>query len=191
MAAPCTSLAHSRQVSSGLLVSPEMPFRPQSASSGQPILFSGRAIGLVVGEIGGAPGAVVLAGGVDAQPVLERGAVMSERPRIEDGEAFRLGARRGLPVPERYRVAADDVFRPRRRQGEKGPVPDPVGEPRIDVMPHGMGRHDVEHREPVEAAGVVERQSVGHPAAAVMAGECKAGITSIMATAMARLVSGA
>jgi len=52
------------------------PDREQRAGD----LVSGLAVGLVMGEIGGAPGAVILAGGVDAQRVPERRAISSPVP---------------------------------------------------------------------------------------------------------------
>jgi|HubBroStandDraft_2_1064218.scaffolds.fasta_scaffold1777680_1 hypothetical protein len=55
MVAPCTSLAYSRQVSSGLPVSLGMPLRPRIASGTQ---ATPAAIGSVVGESGGAPAIV-------------------------------------------------------------------------------------------------------------------------------------
>ena len=42
-----------------------------------------RARLLVMGEIGGAAGAIVLAGRVDAQRIVEEGMIMGERARIE------------------------------------------------------------------------------------------------------------
>src|SRR5690348_14555486 len=61
------------------------------------------AVGLVVREIGGAAGAVVLAGGTQAGGILEERVVVGERAWIEGGEILRLGAGRGLPVPVRHR----------------------------------------------------------------------------------------
>src|ERR1044071_1163915 len=47
---------------------------------------------LVVGEIGGATAAVVLAGGVDADGVAEERVVMRKRARVERREALDLGS---------------------------------------------------------------------------------------------------
>src|SRR5262249_52170882 len=75
-----------------------------------------RAVGLVVPEVGGAAGAVVLAGRADAARVLEERVIVRERARVERGEILRLGAGRALPVPERDRVAADHALGAGRRQ---------------------------------------------------------------------------
>src|SRR6266478_9699890 len=52
-------------------------------------LAARRPVGLVMGKVGGAAGAIILAGRVDAARVLEEGAVMRERARVEGGQ--RLG----------------------------------------------------------------------------------------------------
>src|SRR5262249_18054031 len=59
---------------------------------------------LVVRQIRGAAGAVVLAGGVDAQRIVKEGVVVRERARIERGEALDLGAGRGARVEEVARI---------------------------------------------------------------------------------------
>src|SRR5262245_36662126 len=68
---------------------------------------AGGAIGFVMREIGGAAGAIVFAGGMDAQRIAEKGVVMGERTRIECGEALDLGPRRCPRIEEKQRVFAD------------------------------------------------------------------------------------
>src|SRR5262245_30855858 len=63
------------------------PDRQQRAGD----LLAGGARRLVVGEVGGAAGAIVLAGGVDAHGIVEEGVVVRERTRIERGKARALG----------------------------------------------------------------------------------------------------
>src|SRR5579871_4244367 len=48
--------------------------------------LAGRSIRFIVGEIGGAAGAIVLAHGVNAQRVLIGGVIMRERTRVERSE---------------------------------------------------------------------------------------------------------
>src|SRR6201993_5509327 len=57
-----------------------------------------RARLLVVGEIGGAAGAIVLAGRVNAHGIVEEGVVMGERARIEGRETLDLGSGRGACI---------------------------------------------------------------------------------------------
>src|SRR5215475_1345602 len=57
-----------------------------------------RAGFLVVGEIGGAAGAVILAGRVDAHRIVEEGVVMRKRARIEGRETLALGSGRGARI---------------------------------------------------------------------------------------------
>jgi hypothetical protein len=71
------------------------------------------------------------------------------------------------------RILADHGLGKRRGQREEHPVPGAIGEPRIHPVPPRPGRHDVEHREPDETSGVVERQSIGDAAAAVVPGHAK------------------
>jgi hypothetical protein len=59
-------------------------------------------------------------------------------------------------------------------------MPDAVSEPRVDVVPHRIGRHDVEHGELFEAAGMIEGKAVGHAAAAVVAGERKVRVAELL-----------
>ena len=47
--------------------------------------------------------------------------------------------------------------------------------PRVHAMPHVPGGDDVEHRELLEAAGMIERKAVADAAAAIVAGEPEAG----------------
>src|SRR5262249_18810701 len=57
-------------------------------------LAAGGAALLVVGEIGGAAGAIILTGGMDTQRSVEERMVVRERARIEGGETLALGAGR-------------------------------------------------------------------------------------------------
>src|SRR5262245_37061875 len=61
--------------------------------------FLARRAGLLVlGEIGGAAGAIVLAGRVDAHRIVEKGVVVRERARIEGRETFGLCSGRGTGI---------------------------------------------------------------------------------------------
>ena len=65
--------------------------------------------------------------------------------------------------------------------------------PRVHALPHVPGGDDVEHGELFDAPGMIEREPIADPAAAIVAGEPKAGEAErlhdlTMAAAMARLV---
>ena len=146
-----------------------------------------------MGEIGGAPGAIILADRMDAHGIVEECVIMRERARVEDGKILRFGALPGAPIEEEERVLSDHGFRKRSRKSKESPMPRAHGELWIEAVPHRPCRHDVEHGELFEPAGMIERQTIGHTAAAVVAGDRKrtcpsASITSIIAFAMARLV---
>ena len=52
---------------------------------------------------------------------------------------------------------------------QEGPVVDLHGARRVHTLPHRHGRQDVEQDEPLDPAGMVERQAIGDAGAAVMA----------------------
>src|SRR6476646_5877491 len=128
---------------------------------------------LVVGEIGGATGAVVLASGVNADGVVEERMVMRKRARVEGREALDLGSCRRACIEKEQRVLADHGLWKRSRQRQEHPVPGTVGEPGVHAAPHSPGWYDVEGGEPGESSGVIEREPIGNAAAAIVAGEAE------------------
>jgi hypothetical protein len=123
--------------------------------------------GVIVFQVGADGGAVVLAGGVDRGRLAEAADVLVDRLRVE-----RLAAAAPAAHPAAHpadRVGADLVLGQRLRLGEEEPVP--VGEAELQVgRAQGVaGGHDVQHRELGDQVGVVERQPVGYPGAAVVA----------------------
>jgi len=98
---------------------------------------------------------------------------MGERARIEGCEALGLGSGRCARIEKVERLLADHRLRERRRQREEHPVPGAIGEASVHAVPHRPGRHDVEHGEPFEPSGMIEREPIGDAAAAVVPGEAK------------------
>src|SRR5262249_61156672 len=70
-------------------------------------LAARRARLLVMGEIGGAAGAVILAGGMDAQGIIEESVVMGERARIEGRKVLDLRSGSSARIEKVARVLAD------------------------------------------------------------------------------------
>src|SRR4051812_31821065 len=106
-------------VSGPFLPGDERPFRfgrnptvrapDRQHRAGDPV--SGCAVNLVVGEIGGAAGTVILAGGVNAQPIAVEGVIVRESPRIEYRERLLFRSARNPPVKKIQRVLADHRLR--------------------------------------------------------------------------------
>ena len=129
--------------------------------------LTARGRGIIVFQIGAGRGAVVLARGVDRGRVAEAADVLVNRLLVE-----RLAAAPPAAHPAAHpadRVGAELVLGKRLGLGEEEPVP--VGEAELHVRrAQGVaGGHDVEHRELRDQMGVVKRQPVGHPGAAVVA----------------------
>jgi hypothetical protein len=129
--------------------------------------LAARRGGVVVFEVGAGGGAVVLARGVDRGRVAEAADVLVDRLLVE-----RLAAAPPAAHPAAHPtdwVGAELVLGERLGLGEEEPVP--VGEAELHVRrAEGVaGGHDVQHRELGDQVGVVKRQSVAHPGAAVVA----------------------
>ncbi len=124
---PMTSLAQSFQIASGRILARDSGGAPEREHRRRYLVARG-VIDLVIGEIGGLAGAVILAGGVDAQRIGEESAIMRERARIEGREVLRLGPARHLVVEIFDRGLFDQHFRHRIFLREKCPVPDLHGE---------------------------------------------------------------
>ncbi len=142
--------------------------------------LAGGAVGLVIGEIGVAAGAVILAMCVDAQRIGKGRAVMIERARIEGGQVLRLGPARHLPFQIFDRRFRDQHFRQRLRLRQERPVPHLHGHVAIHAVPHVVGRHDVERRHALDAARMIEREAIGDAAAAVVAGQPEAHMAELL-----------
>jgi hypothetical protein len=110
---------------------------------------------------------------MDAQGIGERGAVMIHRARNEGGQVLRLGPARHLPFEQRDRRFLDQHLGQRRGLRQEGPVPHLHRHVAVPAHPHVVGRHDVERRESVDAAGMVEREAIGDAPTAIMAGEAE------------------
>src|ERR1700730_16871356 len=177
MPKPRTSLAHSRQVPSRIVVTGgaaprRSPYRKQRAGD----LLAGRAIGLIMREISRAAGAIILADGVEPNGIVEEGVIVRKRARIEGGEVLAFGSGCRTPIEEEDRVLADHGFGKRMRQREESPMPRAHGHARVHMMPHRPGRHDIEHCNLREASRVIECEAIADPAAAVMTGETHASV---------------
>jgi hypothetical protein len=122
---------------------------------------------VVVGQVEGRRGPVVLAGGVDRGRLAEAADVLVDRQRVE-----RLAAPPPAADPAAHPavgVGADLVLGQRLRLGEEEPVP--VGEAEVQVgRPQGVpGRDDVEDGELRHRLREVQGHPVGHPGAPVVA----------------------
>src|ERR1700738_1858396 len=136
------------------------PYRKQRACN----LLPRRAVGLVMVEIGGAPGAIILADRMDAHGIVEESVIVRERARIEDGKILCFGALRGAPIEEEERVLSDHGFRKRSRKSKASPMPRTHRKLWIEAAPHRPCRHNVEHGNLFEPAGMIERQTIAHTA---------------------------
>ena len=63
---------------------------------------------------------------------------------------------------------------------QKRPVIDLQRIEPVDARPVIIGRQDIEHRQPRQPAGMIERQAVGDAAAAIMAGERKMHVAELL-----------
>ena len=128
---------------------------------------------LVVSEIGGAAGAIVLAGGVDADGVAEERMIVRERARVERRQALDLGSGRRARIEKEQGIPADHGLGERSWQREEHPMPGTDCKTGVHAVPHRPGRHDVERGELVEPSGMIEREPIGNAPAAVVPGETK------------------
>ena len=96
---------------------------------------------------------------------------MLQRARIDGVEIFRLGLARHLVAQKEIGVATDQRFRQRVRLRQKGPVIDFQRVKPVDSFPVLIGRQDIQHGQPRETAGMIEREAIGDAAAAIVAGE--------------------
>ena len=133
---------------------------------------AGGAVVVVVGEVGGEAGAVVGAGGGDHARPPEGASVLGHGLGL-DGALRPQPAADGVLEVE-VGVGADQALRQGRRLGQEVPVV--VGQRLRPVGPlgHLERGHPVEHGEAAHPLGLIQRQAVGDPAAAVVAGEPEA-----------------
>jgi hypothetical protein len=122
---------------------------------------------VVVGQVEGRRGPVVLAGGVDRGRLAEAADVLVDRQRVE-----RLAAPPTAADPAAHPavgIGADLVLGERLGLGEEVPVP--VGEPEVQVgrAQRVPGGDDVKDGDLRHRLGAVKRHPVGHPGAPVMA----------------------
>ena len=132
-------------------------------------LFPRPEIGLVVLDIGGGAGTIILAGGVDARGIVEGFGVGGHCQRVEGLDLLGSRPARDRVVEPAGRVGLDQLLRHRLGLGQEGPVIDLHGARRVHALPHRDGRQDVEQDEPLDPAGMVEREAIGDAGAAVMA----------------------
>ena len=167
---PSTVSAQRRQTASGPS-DIEPSSAPQCTSTGQPIRRPASRSSRVGDPVDVEAGAVVGADGRDrvgreraqvAVGRLRRDRPRRGRPRVEHVAQEVLGARGDQPLGER------------RRLGEEEPGPVVERGLRGHALELVDGRHDVEHAEPVDDPGVVERHPVADPAAAVVADDREA-----------------
>ncbi len=71
-------------------------------------------------------------------------------------------------VDELDRRLAYQHLRKRLRLCEKEPVIGPHRQPDGEFVPHRVGRHDVEHDQPVDALRMIERHPIADTRAAIM-----------------------
>ena len=127
-------------------------------------------VGLVEGAIEREAGAIVLADGMYAVRRLQQRAVVLHGLGRERGEVARLG-----PALERVLQVVDGLpvdqrLGHRMRLGEERPVIGFEGAIGIHASPLLGRRHDVDRHKCAHGLGVVERQAVGDPSTAVVAG---------------------
>src|SRR5665213_1742646 len=91
--------------------------------------------------------------------------------RIDGVEILALGLARHLEAQEEIGIARDQRLRQRRGLREKRPVIDLQRVKPVHAIPIVIGRQDIEHGEPRQPPGMIEREAIGHPAAAIVPGE--------------------
>ena len=151
--------------------------RAPQGENGTANLFASGAICLVVFEIGGSAGAIILAHGVNPLRVLIGCMIVRKRARIEEIHALRLCPGGGAIVEEEPWIVRDQPFGKRLRQSQKHPMPGARGKPRIHAVPHVPGGDDVEHRKLFQPAAMVEREPITNASAAIMPGQAEADKT--------------
>ena len=132
---------------------------------------SGLAVELVVLDVDGRTGAVVLAHRLDAVRIAEQTPIRGEDLRWI---AIRVLAETELPAhmerEEGVGVAGDQTLGQRCREREECPVPVAARDVGGHSGPDVPGGDDVEDREPLHALRMIERHPVGDAAAPVVAG---------------------
>ena len=158
--------------------------------------LAGGARCAVVHEVDAGRGAVVLAGRMDGLRRAEAPLVVAERLRLHVGHALGAPAAE-LPVQVEARVAADHPLGQRVRLDQVEPVVVGRRERLVGALVHVQRGRDVDQRQPLHRARVVQRQPVRHARAAVVPGHevalvAQASASShAMSAAIARLLYSA
>jgi hypothetical protein len=129
-------------------------------------LLTPRGGRVVVGQVDGGGGAVVLAGAVDRGRVAEAPQVLVHGLRVERLAAAAQGAQPAADPA--VGVVAEHLLGERLRLGEEEPVPVAEAEFSVGVLEGVPGRDDVQYREPGDRVLVVERHPVTDPGSAVV-----------------------
>ena len=126
-------------------------------------------VGLVMVEVDAGGGAVILARGMDARRIAETAQVFGQGLF---GESLHAAAPLVQLRPEVVRrVMADEGFRQAVALDEKEPVVVAGGDLLVDGRKDLVGGHDVEDRQLLDLAGMVEGHPMTDPAAAIVTGD--------------------
>jgi hypothetical protein len=143
----------------------EAVLAPEGEQRGGHLLAAGGGR-VVVGQVDGRGGAVVLAGGVDRRRVAKTADVFVHRPGVERLAAAAQGAHPAADPA--VRVHAEHVLGERLGLGEEEPVPVAEAEGLVGVVEGVPGGDDVQHRDLGDRLRVVEGQPVADPGSPVV-----------------------
>ena len=150
----------------GVMAADEAVLAPQREQRGGHLLTA-RGGRVVIGQVDGGGGAIVLAGAVDRGRVAEAPQVLVHGLRVERLATAAQGAQPAADPA--VGVVAEHLLWERLRLGEEEPVPVAEAEFSAGVLEGVPGRDDVQHRELGDRVRVVKRHPVSDPGAAVVA----------------------
>jgi len=150
----------------GVMAADEAVLAPQREQRGGHLLTA-RGGRVVIGQVDGGGGTIILAGAVDRCRVAEAPQVLVHGLRVERLAAAAQGAQPA--VDPAVGIGAEHLLGERLRLGEEEPVPVGEAEFPAGVLEGVPGRDDVQYRELGDRIRVVERHPVTDPAAAVVA----------------------